>query len=243
MRRLCCWDCGWRFFSMSYLHWNEQTTTDFSDANITALYHEGYVFTRLGKGVMHQTRSLRVDLSKFELTSENRRILRKIIGLQTTDYRLPLATYDWSIGKMAKDFYDTRFGKGTMSANKVKELLTDEEKSNFNLLLAYKFLPLVGGGEEGVIGYAICYENNDLLHYAYPFYQMQNAEFKMQNLGMGMMLKAIIYAKEKDKKYIYLGSAQRTTDTYKLQFQGLEWFDGAAWQNETTALKAQLQPA
>ena len=52
-----------------YLTWAEKTITDFSDANINSLYNEGYVFTRIGKGVMQQTRSVRIDLSKFELSS------------------------------------------------------------------------------------------------------------------------------------------------------------------------------
>lgn len=56
-----------------------------------------------------------------------------------------------------------------------------------------------------------------------------------------MMLKAILYAKELKKDYIYLGSAQRPTDTYKLQFTGLEWFDGQEWQTDQKALKQILK--
>ena len=58
---------------------------------------------------------------------------------------------------------------------------------------------------------------------------------------MGMMLKAINYAKENGKKYIYLGSAQRPTDTYKLQFKGLEWFDGERWSEDLGELKKVLK--
>lgn len=217
---------------MAHLHWNEQTITDFSNANITALYHEGYVFTRLGKGVMQQTRSLRVDLGKFELTSENRRILRKTQNLKPITYNLPIKNYDWRIAKLAKDFYDTKFGPGTMSANKVKELLTDEKKSNFNLLLTYSI--------NDPISYAICYENNDLLHYAYPFYELRIMNYELSNLGMGMMLKSIIHAQEAEKKYCYLGSATRPADTYKLQFAGLEWWDGKSWETDIQLLKNNL---
>jgi len=49
-----------------------KNNNDFSEKNIAEMYDHGYVFTRIGKGVMHQTRSVRVDLAKFELTSENR---------------------------------------------------------------------------------------------------------------------------------------------------------------------------
>ena len=82
---------------------------------------------------MYQTRSLRIDLKKFELSSENRRVLKKTEDLRLKIEDLPIKNYDWKIGKMAKNFYETKFGKGTFSANKVKELLTDNKKSNFNL--------------------------------------------------------------------------------------------------------------
>jgi len=58
-----------------------------------------------------------------------------------------------------------------------------------------------------------------------------------------MMIRAIAHAKEKGLKYIYLGSLQRPGDTYKLQFEGLEWWDGTEWQTDTEPLKAILNAA
>ncbi|HAT03247.1 MAG TPA: hypothetical protein DCS29_00510 [Candidatus Magasanikbacteria bacterium] len=217
-----------------YLKWDEQTITDFSDNTINRLYHDGYVFTRKEKGVMNQTRSVRIDLNKFKLSSENRRILRKTKDLVLSDKQLPTNNYHWSIGKMAKDFYTTKFGDGTFSANKVKELLTTEY--NFNTLFSYSL------GSE-TIGYAICYENNNILHYSYPFYDLLPKTYNLiPNLGMSMMLHTILYAQENNKKYMYLGSASRPTDVYKLQFAGLEWFDGKVWQTDIEELKNILKP-
>ena len=51
------------------------------------------------------------------------------------------------------------------------------------------------------------------------------------------MIKTIVYAKEKGLKCIYLGSLQRPSDTYKLQFEGIEWFDGKGWQNDKEKAK------
>ena len=48
-------------------------------------------------------------------------------------------------------------------------------------------------------------------------------------------------AKEKGLKYIYLGSLQRPTDSYKLQFKGMEWFDGEKWQVDISPLKEILK--
>lgn len=179
---------------------------------------------------MDQTRSVRIDLTKFELSSENRRILKKNEVLKIKAAPLPYANYDWQIGKLAKDFYDTKFGEGTFSANKIKELLTEKEKGNFNGLLEYS-------ENDKTIGYAIAYQTDYILHYSYPFY---NLETSSKDIGMGMMLLAILYAKEHDKKYVYLGSAQRETDVYKLQFKGLEWFDGKNWSVDMKKLKTIL---
>lgn len=219
---------------MNYLHWNEQIIIDFSEKNISAMYDRGFVFTRIGKGVMQQTRSVRIDLSKFELTSENRRILKRAGDLAIAVAALPFTGYDFTIGKLAKDFYEEKFGPGMMSAQKVKEMLTNKDASNFNVLLRYTLFDVsdtetkaekndAPHNSDPSIGYAICHENKELLHYSYPFYDLNEST---KDMGLGMMVRAIQWAKENKKRYIYLGSLQRPGDTYKLQFAGLEWFDG-----------------
>jgi arginyl-tRNA--protein-N-Asp/Glu arginylyltransferase len=212
---------------MPYLSWDQKTITNFSNRNVNALYNEGYVFTRLGKGIMQQTRSLRVDLSKLKLSSENRRVLRKADGNLNMGYHsLPYQNYSWEIGKLGKDFYGKKFGPGTFSANKIKELLTNSEKSNFNTLLTYS-------QENEVLGFCVAYQTTKMLHYSYPFYSAG----KKAGLGMMMMTKAVLAAKNEQKKYVYLGSAQRPTDKYKFQFSGLEWFDGKKWNSDLNNLK------
>ncbi len=223
----------------NYLSWNTKTISDFSDTNINSLYNQGFLFTREGRGAMYQTRSLRIDLEKFELSSENRRILKKTENLQLKACSIPLADYDWSIGKMAKDFYETKFEKGVFSANKVKELLTVGH--NFNLLLQYQ-TERGTRNEEHNVGYCICYNSKKLLHYSYPFYSLSSSPVpRPTNLGLGMMLRAIIYAKETGKKYVYLGSAKDAKAKYKLQFAGLEWFDSEKWRNDIEELKKILK--
>ena len=201
---------------MDYLHWDEKAIIDFSDKNISDMYDVGYVFTRIGKGVMHQTRSVRIDLSKFDISSENRRILKKTEGIDLQAIKLPMKEYNFSIGKLAKDFYATKFGSSIMSAQKVKEMLVNTDKSNFNCLLEYK-------NKDAFVGATITYLNDNIIHYSYPFYDLKDTQ---KDTGLGMMIRAIIFAKESGLKYIYLGSLQRPSDTYKLQFTGLEWFDG-----------------
>ena len=216
---------------MNYLHWDEQTITDFSHEKLTDMYDHGYVCTRPEEGHMEQTRSIRIDLSNFDLNSENRRILRKTVALTLTHYSLPFTDYSWEIGKMGKDFYETKFGDGTFSANKVRGLLTSGRK-DFNRLFVYT-------QDDTVVGYAICVETPEMLHYSYPFYNLDADK----NTGMGMMVQAVQYAKESAKQYCYLGSAQRPGDTYKFQFDGMEWFDGENWQIDLNKLKEILTPS
>ena len=204
---------------MEYLNWDNKTINDFSEKAVTDMYDRGYVFTRIGKGVMHQTRSVRIDLSKFELSSENRRVIKKTEPLSIGISLLPLPVYGIEIGKIGSDFYSEKFGKGIMSAFKIKEMVTDPNKSNFNCLLRYT----PPKAEEMFLGAAICYSNKEILHYSYPFYDLKTSP---KDMGLGMMIRSINFANEAGMKYIYLGSLQRPTDTYKLQFAGLEWFDG-----------------
>lgn len=212
-----------------YLSWDNKKIDDFSDKNTSAMYERGFVFTRIGKGHMTQTRSVRIDLDKFALTSENRRVLKKIEGVKLGITPLPHPNYHWQIHKLGFDFYTKKFGAKTFSANKIKELLTTD-KSNFNLLLEY-----IANTEPA--GYAICFENSDWLHYAYPFY---NLDAGIDNLGIGMMTKAIVWAKENGKKFVCLGSAQNPAAVYKTQFTGFEWFDKKKWRTDISELKRLL---
>ncbi|MBD3362179.1 hypothetical protein GF362_00485 [Candidatus Dojkabacteria bacterium] len=172
--------------------------------------------TRIARGTMNQIKSLRIDLKQFKLTSENRRILRKVDGLKLNSIKLPISKqdYDWRIHKMGKNFYTTKFGDNTFSANKIKELLTNEH--NYNLLFSYSKENL----NKEKLGYAICLQTNLIVHYCYPFYRL---DIDTNNLGMGMMLKAILWAKENEKNYMYLGSDQK----YKQQFKGLQVWEKA----------------
>lgn len=226
---------GWPYISMQYLSWSQKKVENDNDREIENLYQSGYLFTRLAKGIMQKTRSVRIDLKKFKLSSENRRIIKKNTSLHLQEVELPLQKYDWSIGKLAKDFYDTKFGKGIMSAQKVKEMLTEESKSNFNTLYTYS-----SNDNSETIAYVICYKGRNFLHYSYPFYDLRENN---KDLGLGMMLKAILDSQEKNCEYIYLGSLQRANDIYKLQFEGLQWFDGHAWREDLEEVKKILSSA
>lgn len=204
---------------MSYINFGTKEVELDDNDSIIAAYNEGFVMTRKDIGHMEKVRSVRIDLKKFEESSENRRILRKfnhLVELRT----LPYENYSWEIHKLGKDFYDTKFGSDTFSANKIKEIFTDITKSNFNSVLVY-----INPEQNTHDGYCICLEIKEekkIIHYCYPFYKLDliNSSF-----GIFMMTYAIKKFKEEGFDYIYLGSAHSSESKYKLQFKGLEWFD------------------
>lgn len=239
----------------------DEKKIEFNPEQISKAYNQGYVLTRLGKGVVNQTRSLRINLSEFNLNSENRRILKKTEWLEIKFNGLPLEDYSWEIHKLGKDFYSSKFGEHTMSASKIKEMFNEMGESNMNSVFIYKFQNIRNKeqinskvknqkSEEGMVnceleignsnvGYCLAYVNEEIVHYAYPFYDLNVAE-EIPNLGLGMMIRSIIWAKENNKKYIYLGSVVEKSSKYKLQFKGLEWWDTNNWSADMEKLKSLL---
>lgn len=217
-----------------YFKTDQKLLTDLNEINISELYSKGYVFTRVKKGLFNQTRSLRINLAKFELNSENRRILNKNEALNIELKQLPYQDYTWEIHKLGKDFYTIKFGDGTMSASKIKELFLETDKSNVNFSFKYS-------SEGKVVGYCLAYINSSIVHYAYPFYDLSIP--KENNIGMAMMIKAIKWAKDNNKEYIYLGSVTEPKSKYKLQFEGLEWFntDSQSWTEDLAELKKLIE--
>lgn len=213
---------------MSYYKTNEKKV-NWNDTEIMNYYNSGFVLTRLGKGEMIQTRSLRIDLENFEFNSENRRIFRKVENLSFEVNALPLTDYSWEIHKMGKDFYTRKFGDQTMSASKIKSMFNDIENENMTHSILYKI-------NEEIVGHTLCYIGEKIMHYAYPFYDL---DLDYPNLGMGMMLNAIKYALENDFKHIYLGSVTTAESKYKLQFNNLEWWDTEKqdWSKDLVLLK------
>ena len=196
--------------------------------NKNEIYEKGFLATRIKKNYYYLTRNLRIDLKEFSLNSENRRVLKKTEGLEIENKKLKNFDFDYSLSKLATDFSKKQFNKIIITPKKLKWLFEGEFFTN---VLIYKL-----DGKE--IGYCITMETEDLLHYAYPFY---NPELIGSNIGMGMMIKAIEYAKENSKKYVYLGTVYTPKSLYKIQFRGIEWFDENSWSRDVEKLKNKIK--
>lgn len=194
--------------------------------NLNNIYSGGFLPTRINHKIFYLARSVRVNLKAYKDTSELRRIARKNEGLTVESIPLNEFKYDYTLGKKMKDFYDQRFGEKTLSAQKAKWLFTS---GAFTHVFKYKIKNL-----DNWVGYCIANISENSIHYAYPF---NNSELNMKNLGMGMMLTAVEWAKENDKSYVYLGSSYTENSLYKTQFPGFEWFNGSFWNSDIKKLK------
>ncbi len=221
---------------MSYTNFGEKTVDPDDYASAVQSYDEGFVYTRTEKGHMERVRSLRIYLPDFELSSENRRILRKFEdGMKANP--VPYEQYTWHIHKLGKDFYDTKFGDGVFSANKIKELFTTRH-TNFNEILT--FAPSDGNEPRGYCIAYVALTDVKIVHYAYPFYSL---ELINSSYGIYMMTKAIESFKAHGYTYVYLGSVHETASLYKLQFKGAEWWDeqSNSWNGDIETLKSRVR--
>ncbi len=204
--------------------------------SISDIYARGFLPLRNRAGVFYLCRSLRVDLDKFSPSSENRRICKK-----TDNYSyqiMPLCSrsqgkegclpVDDQLYDFCRYYLKERFGKEIISDIGLRSVFGGEI---FNQ--AYVWFD----GEK-LIGYAVCYQNEHLLHYAHVFY---HPDYAKSNLGARMMLQAVMDTQGQHKKYVYLGSIYNESAHYKLEFSGVEFFSGSSWSSNEKELKYLLQ--
>lgn len=116
--------------------------------------------------------------------------------------------------------------KSSFSAATVRSIFKEEV---YNSVLV--FTDQEAGKE---VGYAVCYQGKEFLQYAHAFYDL---DYLAKNLGARMMLESIVWAKDRKKKYVYLGTAYGKGALYKTQFKGGEFFNGLGWSENLSELK------
>ena len=188
------------------------------------IYEMGFLPVRSIKNLYYLARSVRVNLEKFELSSENRRILRKTEEFEGELVKLEEFDYTPQIQKICKDWFEARFGKGKISAAAIRKIFT---AGIFSHIFIWR-------QKEETAGYAVVFINEKVVHYAHVF---SNPRFTKSNLGARMMLEAIIWAKENGKKYAYLGTCYEKNALYKTEFMGVEFFNGLTWSSNLEELK------
>jgi arginyl-tRNA--protein-N-Asp/Glu arginylyltransferase len=172
-------------------------------------------------------RQVRVNLARFQPSSENRRILRKGAGI---DLKLvPRDQFDYTPERRQffKCYADIKFGQDKMTFERLDALFASASTSH--LLV---FTDAATGNEIGVT--TLYLEGDALAFYSYAFYDLNHG---VRNLGMFMMTSAVVLFAGRGVKNLYLGTCYSERALYKTQFAGAEFFTGFRWSEDWKELK------
>jgi len=182
---------------------------------------------KLKEETYYLARSLRVDLSIFKESSENRRVARKIEALQPSFEVVPIDQFnvnDPEFKAYCLDFANKRFSE-PLSMERLDYIMQTESISHvFQFKIAQK-----------TVGYVISIMKQGSLHYWFAFFDL---DIQAYSLGKWMMFSVIQWAFEQKLNYVYLGTCYGEKSLYKVRdFKGLCYFDGNQWDYDMKALK------
>lgn len=209
-------------YHFPYQVWLLKEEGDLADS----IYACGFLPLRYLKNVFYLSRSLRVYLDLFNLSSENKRILNKTTAIEADLTALPDFNYIPQVQKMCKDYAQRKIGESVFSSQGIKNIFTN---GPYNYVFVFRNV-----SDQEEIGYAVCFISNQIVQYAHSFYKV---DYIGQNLGARMILEAVNWAKKNQKKYIYLGTCYSKEALYKTEFKGIEFFNGFMWNSNLLELK------
>lgn len=192
------------------------------------IYNAGFLPVRSLPNVYYLCRSVRVNLSQFELSSENRRILRKTEAIKSEIIKFSEFNYTSAVQKFCVDYAKTRLGREALPVAAIRSIFTGQV---YNSVLVFK-------DDNKTVGYAVCFITEKLMQYAHAFYDLKYID---QSLGARMMLEAISFSKKQNLEYIYLGTCYEKSALYKTEFKGVEFFTGFGWSSNLEELKSLIK--
>jgi len=191
------------------------------------IFEAGFLPSSRNLDRFYLCRQVRVNLTKFRPSSENRRILRKGTGIEVK--LVPREKFDYTPERREffKTYADIKFGKDVMSFERLDALFAAPIISH---LLVFTDLETTKD-----VGVATLYlEGKSLAFYYYAFYDLN---YYARNLGMFMMTSAVALFAERSAKSLYLGTCYSDAALYKTQFTGAEFFNGFRWSDNLKELK------
>ena len=195
------------------------------------IFNAGFLPSSRDLDRFYLCRQVRVNLTRFKPSSENRRIIRKGKGISVE--LIPREKFDYTPEQRQffKTYADIKFGKDVMTFERLDSLFGSPLISH--LLV---FTDTATGAE---IGAAMLHlEGRALAYYYYAFYDLN---YYSRNLGMFMMTSAVALFAEKGIRHLYLGTCYSRNALYKTQFAGAEFFNGFRWSGDLAELKFILE--
>lgn len=195
---------------------------------IAPIYEAGFLPASSDPAIHNQfymARSIRVPLSAFTPTSENRRILKKFDGQFDIEQLSREALIQ---SEPFKDcflsYFADRHGQSVMSRERLEGILTTE-------------LPLRGMrySHNGIpAAYVLEVQEGRIAHYWFSCY---DTSYAGSSLGMWLMLDAVRRAKDVGYSHLYLGTAYGEKGRYKMNINPLEFWSGTEWDTDLKRLK------
>jgi arginine-tRNA-protein transferase len=204
-------------------------------SELPQIYSQGFLPYSNKIDLVHDTyylaRSLRVELSLFQESSENRRVARKIEALSPSFNVVPID--EFNIDRPEFKAYCLEFATARFSDKISMERL--------NYILHAKSISHVFEFviQDKKVGYVISIIEQGTLHYWFAFFDLNLQEYA---LGKWMMFSVIKWAHEQNLSYVYLGTCYGEKSLYKVRdFKGLSYFNGNAWDTNMKNLKAKCK--
>lgn len=183
----------------------------------------------LPEDTFYMARSLRIDLTHFSSSSENRRVDRKIQPLHIQMKLQPKADFDLSnnaFRQFCSAYAEERFSGGNMDTDRLQYVL-----GRNTLTHIFTFY-----SEEKIYGYVFAVIEGEMLHYWFSFYDTDY--MRSHSLGKWMMWKVIDWAQKQQLLHVYIGTCYREKSLYKVRdHKGTEFFDGNGWKKNVERLK------
>jgi hypothetical protein len=190
-------------------------------------FEEGFLPSSRDMDRFYLCRHVRVNLAQYRASSENRRILRKGEGIVAALKSREEFDYTAERREFYKTYADIKFGKDTMSYERLDSLFSGRITSHV--------LVFTDAKTSAEIGTATLYlEAERMAYYYYAFYDLK---YYSRNLGMFMMTSAVDFFAKCGFAFMYLGSCYNRNALYKTQFEGAEFFNGVKWSADLEELK------
>ena len=228
------------FFSESQPHYDSYTFNygiyclKENQSELPNIYAQGFLpysaDPSLQSEIFYLARSLRMDLSRFADSSENRRVDRKISELDLTFICLAkseILSQDAHFISFAQDYAEKRIGTDKMDPARLNYVLSLATGSHI-----FRFTQA-----EKSVGYVLACIEGDCLHYWFSFFDIELMQ--THSLGKWMMWKVISWAKQNGLEHVYLGTCYGEKSLYKVRdHKGLSFFDGSKWNPDMKLLKS-----
>lgn len=183
--------------------------------SIESNYQQGFLPQRNQKDLWYQDSSSRSNLFQINLSSENRRILRKTDNFSFIKTNLKNFEFNLNIQKEIFSWIKQLGWEFPISS--VKKIFTNH---------IFNFVYTWYDENNQIVAYSICYFSETISHIAYVFY---NPKYNHSNLPIRLVLQTIIDSQKENLQFCYLGRFSSETGFYKRNMPGFEYFKDNQW--------------